>query len=125
MGRRPGQDEGLRVVATRRPPRGVPKSRWVPDGYFDVRLPSLAPSAKLLAQLKNIDFENPARRKAFFDRYEKELLASAEARQVVEFVPRSRPGPQSASAVSVRTRRGTIARRLFNIIQEHAPFERP
>jgi len=30
--------EGLRIGVTRRPPRGVPKSRWVRDGYFDVWL---------------------------------------------------------------------------------------
>jgi uncharacterized protein YeaO (DUF488 family) len=44
--------EGLRIGVTRRPPRGVTKSRWVRDGYFDVWLPSLAPSAKLLARFK-------------------------------------------------------------------------
>ncbi|MGB6721611.1 MAG: DUF488 family protein [Terracidiphilus sp.] len=78
--------EGLRVGATRRPPRGVPKSRWVADGYFDVWLPALAPSAKLLGEIKKYDFENPAQRKKFFDRYEKELLSNAESRQTVEFM---------------------------------------
>lgn len=120
---RPG--EGLRVGATRRPPRGVPKSRWVPDGYFDVRLPSLAPSAKLLAQLKNIDFENPARRKAFFDRYEKELLASAEARQVVEFVAQVAARTPISIGCFCADETRCHRSRLFNIIQEHAPFERP
>ena len=80
----PGQ--GLRIGATRRPPRGVPKDRWVADGYFDVWLPALAPSAELLSGLKKYDFQNPARRKKFFDRYERELLGSAESRQTVEFV---------------------------------------
>ena len=77
---------GLRIGTTRRPPRGIPKSRWVRDGYFDVWLPSLAPSAKLLARFKNRDFDNPSVRKVFFDSYERELLGSAEGRQIVQFV---------------------------------------
>ena len=78
--------EGLRIGTTRRPPRGVPKSRWVRDGYFDVWLPALAPSAKLLALLKKSDFNDPSVRKAFFDAYERELLATAEGRQTVQFI---------------------------------------
>jgi uncharacterized protein YeaO (DUF488 family) len=78
--------EGLRIGATRRPPRGVPKNRWVRDGYFDVWLPTLAPSAKLLARVMKRDFDDPSVREAFFDAYEWELLASAESRQTVAFV---------------------------------------
>jgi uncharacterized protein YeaO (DUF488 family) len=51
------------VGATRRPPRGAPKNRWVTDGYFDVWLPALAPSTKLLGETKKYDFENAAQRK--------------------------------------------------------------
>lgn len=86
IGTPPQPGQGLRIGTTRRPPRGVPKDRWVADGYFDVWLPALAPSADLLAEVKNYDLENPAQRKRFFDRYERELLGHADTRQTVEFV---------------------------------------
>lgn len=78
--------QGLRIGVTRLPPRGVPKDRWVRDGYFDVWFPVLAPSAKLLGRVKQIDFDDSAARKTFFDRYERELLATAEGRQTVELI---------------------------------------
>jgi len=86
IGTPPTPGQGLRIGATRRPPRGVPKNRWAADGYFDVWLPALAPSAELLGEIKSYDFDNPAQRKKFFDRYEKELLGHADTRQTVEFV---------------------------------------
>jgi len=78
--------QGLRIGTTRRPPRGVPKSTWVTNGYFDVWLPALAPSLKLLDRFKRRDWNDPAVRKAFFNRYEHELFSSADGRQTVEFV---------------------------------------
>ena len=38
-------NEGLRVGTVRRPPRGVPKSRFASGNWYDVWLPNLAPSA--------------------------------------------------------------------------------
>ena len=32
-------DEGLRIGTVRRPPRGVPKERFVEDDWYDVWLP--------------------------------------------------------------------------------------
>ena len=40
--RRPG--EGLRIGTVRRPPRGVPASRFASDDWYDVWFPVLAPS---------------------------------------------------------------------------------
>lgn len=40
--------EGLRIGVTRYPPRGVRREDWQRRGYFDLRLPLLAPSAALL-----------------------------------------------------------------------------
>jgi uncharacterized protein YeaO (DUF488 family) len=48
--REPG--EGLRVGTVRRPPRGVPKHRYAALDYYDVWLPTLAPSAELMGWLK-------------------------------------------------------------------------
>jgi uncharacterized protein YeaO (DUF488 family) len=86
IGTPPRRGHGLRVGVTRRPPRGVPKSHWTTDGYFDVWLPSLTPSTNLLRRIKHRDYDDPAVRKAFFDSYERELLSTAESRQTVEFL---------------------------------------
>ena len=45
--RRPG--EGLRIGTARRPPRGVRKSDYARLNYYDVWLPELAPSQKLVS----------------------------------------------------------------------------
>ncbi|MGS0891153.1 DUF488 domain-containing protein [Burkholderia stagnalis] len=46
--RAPG--EGLRIGTVRRPPRGVPKAEFASRDYYDVWLPTLSPSAELVAQ---------------------------------------------------------------------------
>jgi len=115
---KPGQ--GLRVGATRRPPRGVPRSRWVADGYFDVWLPALAPSAKLLGEIRKYDFENPAQRRKFFDRYEKELLSSAESRQTVEFVAEVAARMPISVGCFCEDETRCHRSRLYKIILEHA-----
>ncbi len=45
-------NEGLRIGTVRRPPRGVPKSRFAADDWYDVWLPDLAPSQKLVTQAR-------------------------------------------------------------------------
>lgn len=40
--------EGLRLGTVRRPPRGVPKTDYARQDWFDVWLPNLAPSAALM-----------------------------------------------------------------------------
>ena len=40
--------EGLRLGTVRRPPRGVPKSEFAKRDFYDVWLPTLSPSAKLV-----------------------------------------------------------------------------
>jgi uncharacterized protein YeaO (DUF488 family) len=42
------KDEGLRIGTVRRPPRGVPKADWRRRDFYDVWLPTLAPSEALL-----------------------------------------------------------------------------
>jgi uncharacterized protein YeaO (DUF488 family) len=44
--------EGLRLGTVRRPPRGVPKSEYAKRDFYDVWLPNLAPSQKLLKTAK-------------------------------------------------------------------------
>lgn len=40
--------EGLRIGTVRRPPRGVPKSRFASDNWYDVWFPNLAPSVETM-----------------------------------------------------------------------------
>jgi uncharacterized protein YeaO (DUF488 family) len=42
--------ENLRLGTVRRPPRGVPKERIAADGWYDLWLPQLAPSAELVKE---------------------------------------------------------------------------
>jgi len=39
-------NEGLRIGTVRRPPRGVPKSKFASGNWYDVWLPNLAPAAE-------------------------------------------------------------------------------
>ena len=81
--RAPG--EGLRIGTVRRPPRGVPKSRFATDDWYDVWLPTLAPSAELmkLGQAAAGD----AQWAAFARRYRAEMTAPAAA-QAIELLAR-------------------------------------
>lgn len=41
-------NEGLRIGTVRRPPRGVPKSEFASQNWYDVWLPDVAPSPELM-----------------------------------------------------------------------------
>lgn len=74
-------NDGLRIGAVRFLPRGVPKKDYARLDYFDVWLPTLAPSHELFAQLKatNISFET------FFKRYRSEM-EKTDARQTIQLL---------------------------------------
>lgn len=42
--------EGPRIGTVRRPPRGVPKSEYAKQNWYDVWLPNIAPSSELMKQ---------------------------------------------------------------------------
>ena len=42
------ESEGLRLGTVRHPPRGVPKTQYASQDWYDVWFPNLAPSAELL-----------------------------------------------------------------------------
>jgi uncharacterized protein YeaO (DUF488 family) len=44
LGSKRGQGEGLRIGTVRKPPRGVPKSAFASQDWYDVWFPELAPS---------------------------------------------------------------------------------
>src|SRR5262245_45856987 len=59
--------EGLRIGTVRRPPRGVPKTRFAKENWYDVWFPNLAPSLATMkvAQRAETDREWAAFAKRF------------------------------------------------------------
>ena len=70
--------EGLRIGTVRRPPRGVSKSQYAGQNWFDVWLPELAPSARIvkLAQAARTERQWAA----FVKRYRAEMAAPERSR---------------------------------------------
>ncbi len=71
--------EGFRIGAVRFLPRGVSKRDYARKNYFDVWLPSLAPSRPLLARF----LKSGVSVATFFRQYRKEM-ESTEPRQVIK-----------------------------------------
>lgn len=70
--------EGLRIGTVRRPPRGVPKTKFASENWYDVWLPELSPSeATVNPGLKAQDGREWA---AFIRRYEKEMASASAGR---------------------------------------------
>ncbi|HEY1579445.1 MAG TPA: DUF488 family protein [Terracidiphilus sp.] len=112
--------DGLRIGVTRHPPRGVPKDRWVKDGYFDVWLPTLAPESKLVSQILKIDPEKTAQREKLFNRYERKLLADATGRQTVELIAKIAERTPVSIGCFCKDESLCHRSRLFKIIQKQA-----
>jgi len=64
-------NEGLRIGTVRRPPRGVPKSDFAKENWYDVWFPNLAPSLETMKL--GIGAETPAQWKAFARKYRAEM----------------------------------------------------
>ena len=67
--------EGLRIGTVRRPPRGVAKSQFARQNWYDVWFPNLAPSVETLKAGQAAD--TPTQRSTFVRRYTKEMNAPA------------------------------------------------
>ncbi|KRD74852.1 DUF488 family protein [Lysobacter sp. Root983] len=67
--RAPG--EGLRIGTVRRPPRGVPKSEFARQDWYDVWFPNLAPSLDTMKQAQAA--QTPAQWTAFVRKYKAEM----------------------------------------------------
>jgi uncharacterized protein YeaO (DUF488 family) len=74
--RAPG--EGLRIGTVRRPPRGVPKSKFAQDNWYDVWYPNLAPSQELVWLGQNAKTERDWH--AFARKYRAEMAATENAK---------------------------------------------
>jgi uncharacterized protein YeaO (DUF488 family) len=77
------RNEGLRIGTVRRPPRGVPKSRFASDNWYDVWLPNLAPSAETVTLGRLGDA--PRQWNLFAKRYRAEM-ARAENSRVLDLL---------------------------------------
>lgn len=66
-------DEGTRIGTVRRPSRGVPKSEFSRQNWYDVWFPVLAPSVETMKLGQTA--QTPARWTAFVKRYRKEMAA--------------------------------------------------
>ena len=64
-------DEGLRIGTVRRPPRGVRKSEYASKNFYDIWLPTLAPSAGLVKLAQGAKSEREWNR--FMKKYRAEI----------------------------------------------------
>jgi uncharacterized protein YeaO (DUF488 family) len=71
LGTQRAADEGLRIGTVRRPPRGVPKTKYSSEDWYDVWLPNLAPSVETMKL--GLEAKTPAEWKAFVTRYRREM----------------------------------------------------
>ena len=63
--------EGLRIGTVRRPPRGVPKSEFAKQNWYDVWFPNLAPSNETVKLA--FEAETPAQWNQFVRKYKGEM----------------------------------------------------
>ncbi|TNI09985.1 DUF488 domain-containing protein [Aeromonas veronii] len=68
-------DEGLRIGTVRRPPRGVSKSEFASQHWYDVWFPNLAPSSETMKLGQTA--ETPAQWAAFGKQYKAEMAQPA------------------------------------------------
>lgn len=79
-------DEGLRLGTVRRPPRGVKKADYARRDYYDVWLPELAPSAKLVSWALSTPWTD-SRWTRYVKSYRREMQAS-DRQRVLEILAR-------------------------------------
>jgi uncharacterized protein YeaO (DUF488 family) len=65
--------EGIRIGTVRRPPRGVPKSEFASQNWYDVWFPTLAPSVETMKLGR--DATTSAHWNAFARKYKSEMSA--------------------------------------------------
>jgi uncharacterized protein YeaO (DUF488 family) len=71
-------DEGLRIGTVRRPPRGVPKSEYATQNWYDVWFPNLSPSPELIKLGQNSS--NETEWKAFLRKFRAEMAVPENSR---------------------------------------------
>lgn len=71
LGTSRAEDEGTRIGTVRRPPRGVPKSEFASQNWYDVWFPNLAPSVETMKLGQ--EAKTPAQWAAFARKYRTEM----------------------------------------------------
>ena len=71
-------NEGLRIGTARRPPRGVPKSKFASDNWYDVWFPNLSPSAETVKL--GLASDSPRQWTAFVKRFRAEMASTDSSR---------------------------------------------
>jgi uncharacterized protein YeaO (DUF488 family) len=77
--------EGIRLSCTRYLPRGVKKKNYANQDYFDVWMPTLAPSQKLMQWAKRRDLYEKKNLEIFAARYRREMHRT-NARQMIRAI---------------------------------------
>jgi uncharacterized protein YeaO (DUF488 family) len=77
------KSEGLRIGTVRRPPRGVPKSKFASQNWYDVWFPNLAPS--LPTMKLGLSAKTPAQWNKFIKKYRAEM-ATPENSHAIELL---------------------------------------
>ncbi len=72
------ENEGTRIGTVRRPPRGVPKTAFASQNWYDVWFPNLAPSAQTVKAA--LEAKTPAQWLAFAKKYQVEMATPENAR---------------------------------------------
>ena len=72
--------EGLRIGTVRRPPRGVPKSEFARQNWYDVWFPNLAPSPQTMKLGQTAQTEGDW--KTFFRKYRAEMTTPENSRSL-------------------------------------------
>ncbi|MFT3892128.1 MAG: DUF488 family protein [Anaerolineales bacterium] len=72
------ENEGLRIGTVRRPPRGVAKSEFASQNWYDVWYPNLSPSPETVKLAQQA--QTPAQWRAFVKKYRKEMSTPENAR---------------------------------------------
>ena len=85
LGSERAKGEGLRIGTVRRPPRGVPKSEFAAQNWYDVWYPNLAPSPETVKLA--LQAETPAEWAAFVRKYKAEM-SSPDAVHTLELLAR-------------------------------------
>ncbi len=71
LGSARAEDEGLRIGTVRRPPRGVPRTEFASQNWYDVWFPNLAPSVETMKLGQ--EATTPAQWAAFTKKYRAEM----------------------------------------------------
>lgn len=80
LGSARSEGEGTRIGTVRRPPRGVPKSEFASQNWYDVWFPNLAPSAETMKLGQ--EATTPVQWAAFIKKYRAEMAAPDASRTI-------------------------------------------